>query len=535
MSIDLTKQTLASKGINDSTVSGATIKDALETLELATNGSGKVYIYSGSITALTTGEFLSLNGDPDALLDFDHSLIYIGKRSRFKIIGDVTLAEWIENLGGGDHFTWFNNAPGFDSSIFQPAQPQGVQPDWTGGGSIEFTPTEVSPDKWRFVCTANTCTENCDVTFYIFVDTILNPATGAITTPNAGGGLPDGTYGDITISGSGTNMQINSNVVTATEIAINAVTLPKISATGVGAGKVLTTNGTDMTWETPAGGITDGDYGDITVSGSGTAMNIDAGVVGTTELTDNSVTYAKVADNAIDTNKIVDSAVTDAKINTSAVITTKIASNAVTLPKIEQIAPFTMVANATGSTANAAEVPMGIIPLVTTFADCEYTASEIDIINIVVQPNVIDIGDIIVLQPIIHRRQNSGGTITMTPRLKLNGTVIQSLGGGASPTSNTNTYRLLHQWIFQVVSISGNTVTLGYAIGSSVTAITTASVALSLGATTAANGATTSISTFDFDRTVGATITISMQWASANVNAWIRVQQTNAYIIKKAV
>jgi len=26
-----------------------------------------------------------------------------------------------------------------------------------------------------------------------------------------------------------------------------------------------------------------------------------------------------------------------------------------------------------------------------------------------------------------------------------------------------------------------------------------------------------------------------MQWASANVNAWIRVQQTNAYIIKKAV
>lgn len=45
-------------------------------------------------------------------------------------------------------------------------------------------------------------------------------------------------------------------------------------------------------------GLPDGDYGDITVSGSGTVMNIDAGAVGTTELADGAVTLAKQANMA---------------------------------------------------------------------------------------------------------------------------------------------------------------------------------------------------------------------------------------------
>lgn len=42
----------------------------------------------------------------------------------------------------------------------------------------------------------------------------------------------------------------------------------------------------DGTWATPSGGsgLADGDYGDITVSGSGTVMNIDASTIGLTEL-----------------------------------------------------------------------------------------------------------------------------------------------------------------------------------------------------------------------------------------------------------
>lgn len=53
------------------------------------------------------------------------------------------------------------------------------------------------------------------------------------------------------------------------------------------AGKVLTSNGatTLPTWETPSsGGLADGDYGDITVSGTGTVLTIDNDVV----------TYAKM-------------------------------------------------------------------------------------------------------------------------------------------------------------------------------------------------------------------------------------------------
>jgi hypothetical protein len=58
-------------------------------------------------------------------------------------------------------------------------------------------------------------------------------------------------------------------------------------------------------------GVTDGDKGDITVSGSGTVWNIDAGAVGATEL----------AASAVETAKINDGAVTFAKLDGAAVIT----------------------------------------------------------------------------------------------------------------------------------------------------------------------------------------------------------------------
>lgn len=57
--------------------------------------------------------------------------------------------------------------------------------------------------------------------------------------------------------------------------------------------RYLSTNG--YTAGGGAGGtLTDGDKGDITVSGSGATWNIDAGAVGTAELAGDAVTYAKM-------------------------------------------------------------------------------------------------------------------------------------------------------------------------------------------------------------------------------------------------
>lgn len=51
-----------------------------------------------------------------------------------------------------------------------------------------------------------------------------------------------------------------------------------------------------------AAGLPDGDYGDITVSGGGTVVSIDANAVGTAEIADGAVTFAKLAGAAVITS-----------------------------------------------------------------------------------------------------------------------------------------------------------------------------------------------------------------------------------------
>jgi hypothetical protein len=71
-------------------------------------------------------------------------------------------------------------------------------------------------------------------------------------------------------------------------------------------GSNLTISGTTLSADDQS--LADGDYGDITVSGSGTVFSLDAGVVDTAELADGAVETDKIADGNVTVAKLVDAA-----------------------------------------------------------------------------------------------------------------------------------------------------------------------------------------------------------------------------------
>ncbi len=132
--------------------------------------------------------------------------------------------------------------------------------------------------------------------------------------------------GPVTSVGNATTITANS--IDSTHISNGTISPNDFAQRGASVGQVMTYTANGWRPATPSS-LSDGDKGDITVSGSGATWNIDADAVGSGEIAADAVGASEIATGAVGAAEIAADAVGSSEIATGAVDAAEIAANAV--------------------------------------------------------------------------------------------------------------------------------------------------------------------------------------------------------------